>query len=152
MSLKKRSRKQEIPWSKELSSKLVLSVEPEQQLWNSFHRQYKNFKESRLIWNSVAEKIGRSVVDCINKWASLRSNFKVNKLIFLLLLFTVLFSNQTRRLGKLKSGHCDLPLDKMPEPFCHMGFLIEAFDKTPMLQVSKPIFEKFKCSQHIMSY
>lgn len=76
---KKRSRKLEIPWSRKLFSELVVCVETEEQLWNFFHEEYKNFKGSRLIWNTVAENIGRSADDCINKWASLRFNFKVNK-------------------------------------------------------------------------
>lgn len=85
-SSKKRSRKQSESWPKELANELVQLVEGHEQLWNSFNVHYKNFKASRLLWNEIAKKLGRSGDDCSNKWAAMRSNFKVKTKINNILL------------------------------------------------------------------
>lgn len=74
-NVRKRIRKQSKAWPIGLACKLVLVVEMYEQLWNSSHINYK--KASRQVWEEIAVKMDRTTEDCINKWGSLRSNFKV---------------------------------------------------------------------------
>lgn len=85
----KRDRRQTVAWDKAAASKLVMEVEKREQLWNHLHSNYRNFKASRLIWNEIALVIGRSSEDCTNKWASLRSNYRVSRMTHFRLNFSI---------------------------------------------------------------
>lgn len=73
-----RKRNQMAPWSKEDTREFIKLIEAHECIWNVNNDSFKEKFSRAAAWDIVSQTRGRQEMDCLAKWNSLRTNYRVS--------------------------------------------------------------------------